>query len=141
MRNKLVAAVLGSAALVAAAPSTASAQTGMMMTPTGAELQGHAVRVETPTGWNTLYFEPNGALRIAAPSGNEVARGRWFVQDQTMCLALESGARECVPYQRAFQASQPVSLISDCGTASQWTALSVNQMAPPPEPRRRGERG
>jgi len=109
------------------------------MMPTGSELAGHAVRVETPTGWNTLYFEQNGMLRIAAPSGSEVAQGRWFVQNQMMCLELSTGARECVPYQQAFQASRTVSLTSDCGSTSQWTALSVNQpMAPP---RRAGERG
>jgi hypothetical protein len=137
----MVAAALGGAALMVIAPSAASAQTGMTMSPNGAELYGQSVRVETPTGWNTLYFDQSGGLRIAGPSGQEVAQGRWFVQNQMMCVALTSGAQECVPYRQAFQAGQTVSLTSDCGAPRQWTALGVNPMAPPPEQRRAGERG
>jgi hypothetical protein len=141
MHNKLFAAAIGSAALFLITPATAAAQSGMAMAPTGAELYGQAVRVETATGWNTLNFDQNGTLRIAGPSGQELAQGRWSVENQMMCVALASGQRECVPYQRAFQAGQTVSLTSDCGSASQWTALSVNQMAPPPQQGRAGERG
>lgn len=141
MHKKLVAAALGGAALMVVSPSTASAQTGMTMAPTGAELYGQAVRVETPTGWNTLHFDPSGGLRIAGPSGQDVAQGRWFVENQMMCVALSSGGQECVPYQRAFQAGQTVSLTSDCGAPRQWTALAVNPVAAPPEQRRAGERG
>jgi hypothetical protein len=140
MQNKVLAAAICGAAMSLLAPGTAAAQTAMALAPNGSELYGQAVRVETATGWNTLNFDQNGTLRIAGPSGQEVAQGRWFVENQMMCVALTTG-RECVPYQRAFQAGQTVSLTSDCGSSAQWTALSVNQMAPPPQQGRAGERG
>ena len=137
MRKNLVAATFGGAALMAvAAPSAASAQS--MMTPTGAEIVGHPVRVAFANGaTNTLYFDPSGTVRIAGAAGEELAQGRWFVQNQMMCVEAGAGARECWPYRAAFQSQRPVTLTSDCGATSQWTALSTNE----PAPRRAGERG
>lgn len=135
MRKNLVAATLGGAALMAvAAPSAAAAQS----IPTGAEIAGHPVRVSFANGaTNTLYFDPSGTVRIASAAGEELAVGRWFVQNQMMCVEGGAGLRECWPYRAAFQAQRPVTLTSDCGATSQWTALSTNE----PAPRRAGERG
>lgn len=130
---KKLAAVCGAAAAFAFAPGVAHAQTG----PNGSEIVGHSVQIQTQTGTvNTVYFEPGGAARIVSPSGTE-AQGTWSVANQSLCLGV-SGARECWPYQAAFQANQPVSLTSDCGAASVWTPLSTAPSAPPA---RRGERG
>lgn len=135
MRKTLVAATLGGAALAVAAPSAAAAQS---MSPTGAEIAGHPVRVSFANGTsNTLYFDPSGSVRIAGPAGEELTQGRWFVQNSNLCLEAGAGLRECWPYQAAFQPQRAVTLTSDCGSTSQWTALSTNE----PAPRRAGERG
>jgi hypothetical protein len=107
------------------------------MGPNGSEIVGHSVQIQTQTGTvNTVYFEPGGSARIVSPSGTE-AQGTWSVANRSLCLGV-GGARECWPYQAAFQANQPVQLISDCGAASVWTPLSTAPSAPPA---RRGERG
>lgn len=135
MRKNLIAAALGGVALVTfAAPSSAAAQA-----PTGAELQ--EMRVQMPDGaMNLLYFQPDGTVRIASSTGAEVAQGRWFVQNQMLCLELGPNARECWPYQEVFEAMKAVNLTSDCGATSQWTALSTRQQAPVQMPAP-GERG
>jgi len=139
MRKILVAAAIGGAALVAtAAPSVAAAQS---MSPTGAELYGHAVRVAMADGnSNTLYFQQDGTVRIGSAAGQELAQGRWFVQNQMLCMEAGAGVRECWPYRAAFEAQRAVNLTSDCGVTSQWTALSTNAQQPPQQ-RRAGERG
>jgi hypothetical protein len=142
MKEKLMAAAIGTAALLAgAAPAHAQ-----WASPTGAELLGQTVRVSMAGGvTNTLHFQPDGTLRIGTDTAQNVAQGRWFVQNQMLCLQLGADARECFPYQTAFQAQQPVNLTSDCGLATQWTALATNQppmpMQPQPQQRRAGERG
>jgi len=136
MRKNLVAAFIGGTAMMAvAAPSAAAAQS---MAPTGAEIAGHPVRVAFSNGAsNTLYFDPSGSVRISGAAGEDLTVGRWFVQNQMMCVEAGAGLRECWPYQAAFQAQRTVTLTSDCGATSQWTALSTNE----PAPRRAGERG
>ena len=135
MRKSLLTLAVGGAAILAVAPSGAFAQSWQP----GAELYGQPVRVAWANGvTNTLYFEADGSIRIAGPDGSEVTQGRWSVANQMMCVSLASGARECWPYRMAFQSQQPVTLTSDCGATSQWTALSTNQ---PPVQRRAGERG
>lgn len=130
---RLIAAGCGTAAALALAPSAASAQ----MAPNGSEIIGHSVQVQTASGvTNTVYFQPGGVTRIVAPSGTEV-QGTWSVANQALCLGAGT-ARECFPYQQAFQAGQPVTVTSDCGATSTWTALST---APTSLPTRQGERG
>lgn len=130
---RLVAAGCGAAAVFALAPSVASAQ----MAPDGSEIVGHSVQVQTASGaTNTIYFQPGGVARIVAPSGTEV-QGTWSVANQALCLGAGT-ARECFPYQQAFQAGQPVTVTSDCGSTATWTALSTAPSAPPA---RQGERG
>lgn len=133
--SKFFMAALGGAFLVAV-PQAASAQMA-----TGEELRGHSVRVETTGGVvNTVHFDADGTARIVSQSGNSTVAGNWFVQNQMICLQTAS-ARECWPYQTAFQAGQPVVLTSDCSATSRWTALSTAPVAPPPEQQRSGERG
>jgi len=135
MRKTLLTLAVGGAAILAAAPSAAFAQTWQP----GAELWGQTVRVTWANGLsNTLYFDQNGTVRIAGPDGMQVTQGTWTADGSRICVSLANGARECWPYSTAFMAQQPVTLTSDCGSTSQWTALSVNQ---PPTQRRAGERG
>lgn len=130
---RLIAASCGAAAAFVLAPSMASAQ----MMPDGSEIVGHSVQVQTASGTtNTIYFQPGGTARIVSPSGTEV-QGTWSVANQALCLGAGT-ARECFPYQQAFQAGQPVTLTSDCAATSVWTPLSTAPSAPPA---RRGERG
>ena len=136
MSKLSVALALSGAALVAL-PQAAAAQS--MGAPTGAEITGHSVQVNTNGVTNTVYFDPGGSARILSAGGREV-QGQWFIENQNLCLATGGGARECWPYQSAFVAGQPVTLTSSCGTST-WTPISTAQpmMAPPPV--RQGERG
>jgi hypothetical protein len=118
---------------VAISPSAAAAQMGA---PTGAEITGHAVQVDTGGVVNTVQFNPGGTARIVGQNGKEV-NGQWFVQNQQLCLSA-AGGQECWPYQAAFQAGQPVTLTSTCASTSTWTPLSTAPSAPPA---RSGERG
>lgn len=141
MNKTSVAAALGGASLIFVfAPQAASAQAW----PTGAELNGQSISVERGGVVNTVYFDPGGMARITSDTGREV-QGRWFVENQTLCLQLATGDRECWPYQAAFPAGQPVSLTSSCGPST-WTWLAAAPMPPPPPPpeptfERGGERG
>lgn len=105
----------------------------------GDELRGHSVQVDTNGEASTINFDADGTARISAANGAQ-ATGRWFMQGQTICLSLESGAQECWPYQAAFRTGVPVTLVSSCSITSQWTP---NSTAAPPAPvqDRRGERG
>lgn len=133
-KMRVFAAACGAVLACAFAPAAASAQ-GMM--PTGAEIIGHSVQVQTQTGTiNTIYFEPGGVARIVSPSGTEV-QGTWSVANGSLCLGAGT-ARECFPYQNAFQTGRAVNLTSDCGAASVWTPVSTAPMSPPVT---RGERG
>lgn len=132
--NKASVAATGGAFLLAAFASTGAAAQSMWMP--GSEITGHGVQVQTNGVNNTVYFDPGGNARIVSQGGTEV-QGRWSVANQQLCL--ETGTnRECWPYQRAFQAGQPVDLTSTCSVTSRWTPISVQQMAPM---QRSGERG
>jgi hypothetical protein len=107
--------------------------------PTGAEITGHAVSVDSSGIVNIVHFDPGGTARIVSPAGREV-QGRWWVADNTLCLSV-GAAKECWPYQAEFVAGQPVVLTSDCAATSRWTALSTEPPPPPPVKERAGERG
>lgn len=129
---------VGAFLFAAFSAQSVSAQTAPVLT--GAELEGHSVRVDFGNGTvNTVHFDPGGVVRIAPASGPEV-QGRWLVQGQSLCLQNGLGTRECWTYRSAFQAGQPVSMTSDCAGASLWTAMSTNP-PPPPEIQQSGERG
>ncbi|HEX8668252.1 MAG TPA: hypothetical protein VF727_07765 [Allosphingosinicella sp.] len=105
----------------------------------GAELIGQSASIESGGVTNTVWFDPGGTARIVTPAGMETP-AQWYVQNQQICLQSATD-RECWPYQAAFQAGQPVTLTSDCGSTTRWTANSTAPMAPPPIERRAGERG
>jgi len=116
-------------------PQAASAQ----MAPTGAEIVGQDIRVDSNGIVNTIHFNSDGTAMVSTPGGQQVP-GRWSVENQQICLEA-AGGRECWPYQMLFQTGQPVTLTSNCGATSSWTALGTNPLGPPPEQRKAGERG
>ncbi len=117
------------------APSAAFAQD---MAP-GAELHGQQVQVAAANGdVNTLTFQPDGTVYISSTNGQS-AQGNWAVQNNNMCITM-GAARECWQYRGPFRAQQALSMVSDCGATTQWTAMGVNQPQAPVQ-RRAGERG
>ena len=139
MKRTFVAAAFGAVLAMTMAPDSAAAQT----MPDGSELRGATMRVEMTDGtMNTVNFHPDGTATISSASGLTVVQGRWFIENQMLCLEVAADRRECWPYQTAFLAGQEVVLTSDCPATSRWTAQTL---APPPPPTEgageRGERG
>ena len=132
MKKTSLAAAACSVFAVIGFATAAAAQTWM---PTGAELRGHSVNIDTNGQVSTVTFNPDGTARIMSATGRE-AQATWFTQANNICLQ-SGGARECWPYQMAFQSNVPVTLTSDCGSVSRWTPLSTEQLSAP----RSGERG
>ncbi|HET9426894.1 MAG TPA: hypothetical protein VFO69_00900 [Allosphingosinicella sp.] len=131
---RFAAGAAGALFISVIASGSASAQTADW--PPGAELRGAAAQVEFADGVvNNVNFNPDGTATITGPGGS-TANANWFVQGQQLCLQTGTG-RECWPYQMAFQTGQSLTLTSDCGSTSRWTALSTQQ----PPVRRSGERG
>ncbi|HVF83331.1 MAG TPA: hypothetical protein VM913_04060 [Sphingomicrobium sp.] len=102
----------------------------------GSEIAGQSVQVETNGVVNTVNFNADGTASILTPSGRAVP-ATWSATGGQLCLNA-AGAQECVPYAQSFQAGQPISAASSCGTTSRWLANSVNQA---PQSRPAGERG
>jgi hypothetical protein len=104
--------------------------------PLGSELAGATAQVQFADGIvNTVTFNADGTATIQGPG--VTVPGRWFVQDRQLCIEA-TGARECWPYAMAWQDGRTMTLTSDCASTSSWTASNVAQ---PPAPPRRGERG
>ncbi len=101
----------------------------------GQEILGQPVTVTTNGATNTLVFEPGGTVMVTTPS-NTVARAAWSVARGQLCIS-NSSVSQCWPYNSPFQAQQPVTLTSSCGSVDTLTAQSVNQASQ----RLRGERG
>jgi hypothetical protein len=134
-KSRIASGMAGALFLSVMAAGSASAQTADW--PLGAELRGASAQVEFANGVvNNVTFNPDGTATITGPSGPTV-NANWFVQGQQLCLQTGTG-RECWPYQMAFQTGQSLTLTSDCGSTSRWTALSTQQ---PPVVTRSGERG
>jgi hypothetical protein len=91
----------------------------------GSEIVGQSIQVDTNGVVNTISFDPGGVARISSPGGM-VVQGTWTAANNQLCLQTATG-QECWPYQSAFQAGQPVTLVSSCQSSSRWTALSTNQ--------------
>lgn len=121
--------------LFAAALVGTSATAFAQPLPPGAEIVGQSVQVTTNGVTNTIYFDQGGAARIVSPGGN-VVNATWTSTAQRLCLNT-GAATECWPYTQAFQAGQPVTLLSTCNASSTWTANAVNQ----PQVQNAGERG
>lgn len=102
----------------------------------GSEIVGQPMTVTTNGVSNTVYLDPGGTARIMTPGGNTVA-GTWSAANGQLCLST-GAAQECWPYASPFQAGQPVTLTSSCGSSSTWLASSTNT---PPASGQRGERG
>lgn len=130
-KTRLAGGIVAATFISIFAAGSASAQTA-----DGSELRGASARVELAGGVvNNVNFHPDGSATIVGQSGQTV-NANWMVQGQQLCLQT-AGARECWPYQAAFQSGQMLSLTSDCGSTSQWTATSIQQ----PTQSRAGERG
>ena len=139
MKKSHVAAAFAGA-LVATMMGASSASAQSMNWPLGSELRGSTIQVDFPTGdVNTLQLYPDGTASIQGRSGNTVP-AQWSLEGGQLCLAA-GGERECWPYATAMQQGQTVTLTSDCASTSRWTALSLQQPAPPPMQERSGERG
>jgi hypothetical protein len=115
-------------AVATAVPGVAQAQ----WTP-GSEIVGQSVQVTTNGVTYTVYLDPGGVARIVTPGGNTVT-GSWTAANGQLCLT-NGAATECWAYTSPFQAGQPITLTSNCGTST-WLASATN--APMPSP---GERG
>lgn len=115
------------------APATAFAQ----WVP-GSEVVGQPLQVQTNGVTNTIVLSPGGQAQITTPGGN-VIPATWTAADGQLCL--NSGtAQECWAYTSAFQAGQPMTLTSSCGSST-WLASATNAPPPPPTQEPQGERG
>lgn len=119
------------AAALAGISSVAAAQSGPM-----SEVIGQPIQATTNGVTNTLYFDPDGTVRIITPNGNTVA-GTWAINQGNLCVT-KGGATECWPYS-VFEAQQPKTMTSSCNSVTTWVAQSTNGTPPPPV--NREERG
>jgi hypothetical protein len=118
------------AVAAAIAPGTAHAQ----WIP-GSEIVGQTLQVQTNGVTNAVYIGPGGQATITTPGG-KVIPATWTATNGQLCL--NNGlAQECWAYNSAFQAGQPMTLSSSCGSST-WVANNVNA---PPAPPPAGERG
>lgn len=105
----------------------------------GSEIAGQTVQVTTNGITNTVHLGPSGQAQITTPGGH-VIPASWTAANGQLCLNTGM-ARECWAYNSAFQAGQPMTLTSSCGSST-WLASATNQPPPlPPEPSVQGERG
>ena len=132
MKSLYLVRAAGAVALMTSLPGIAYAQAWVP----GSEIVGQPVAVTTNGVSNTVYLDPGGSARIMTPGGNTVA-GTWSAANGQLCLST-GAAQECFPYASPFQAGQPLTLTSSCGSSSTWMASATNT-APPPAGR--SERG
>jgi len=130
MKPSLLTAIAGAA--VMSAPVAAFAQ----WVP-GSEIVGQTVQVQTNGVTNAVYLGPGGQATITTPGGN-VIPASWTAANGQLCLN-NGMAQTCWAYSSAFQAGQPMTMTSSCGTST-WLANSTNQ-PPPPSQSPSGERG
>jgi hypothetical protein len=102
----------------------------------GSEIVGQTVQVQTNGVTNNVLVGPGGQATITTPGGKAIP-ATWTAGNGQFCLNT-GPAQECWAYNAPFQAGQPVSLTSTCGTST-WLANAVNQ--PPPTQTPAGERG
>ena len=129
-KRSLVTAMAGVAALIA--PAAALAQWAP-----GSEIVGQTVQVTTNGVTNSVHLGPGGQAQITTPGGN-VIPASWTAANGQLCLNTGM-AQECWAYTSAFQAGQPMTLTSSCGSST-WLANATNQPPPPPQSVQ-GERG
>lgn len=90
----------------------------------GSEIAGQKVEVETNGIVNMVVFESSGSAQISSPSGKIVVPATWSARGGKLCLQTQNSF-DCYPYRAPFTAGLPVSLTSDCGVMSRWTALTT----------------
>src|SRR4029078_4659687 len=132
MKSVYLVRAAAALAIMTAVPGTALAQAWVP----GSEIIGQPFTVTTNGASTTVYLYPGGTARVMTPGGNTVA-GTWSAANGQLCLST-GAAQECWPYASPFQAGQPVTLTSSCGSSSTWLASSTNT---PPATGQRGERG
>jgi hypothetical protein len=133
MKSLYFVRAAGAVALMTSLPGIAYAQAWVP----GSEIVGQPVTVTTNGVSNTVYLDPGGSARIMTPGGNTVA-GTWSAANGQLCLST-GAAQECFPYASAFQAGQPLTLTSSCGSSSTWLASSTNSAPPPAGASERGK--
>jgi len=126
-RSIALTALTAGLTLIAAAPAQAE------WIP-GAEISGQSLQAQTNGVTNRVDLLPGGIARISSPSGATVVEGTWSAADGQLCLATAKGS-DCYPYRAAFQAGQPVTLVSKCNVMTTFSAASVN-LPPAPGPER-----
>ncbi len=104
----------------------------------GSEVIGQSIQVTTKGVTNSIRLNPGGQAEIITPGGNMMIAA-WTASNGRLCLHT-GVAQECWAYTSAFQAGQPITLTSSCGTST-WLANAVNQPPEPPAPPPQGERG
>jgi hypothetical protein len=107
------------AALAMTAPVAALAQAGPM-----SEVIGQPIQVTTNGVTNTLYFDPDGTVRMITPNAS-VVQGNWAIQGSNLCVS-RGAVSECFPYNSPFQAQQPRTMTSSCNSVSTWLAQATN---------------
>jgi hypothetical protein len=104
----------------------------------GSEIVGQTLQVQKNGVTNSVVLSPGGQAQITTPGGN-VIPATWTAANGQLCLNT-GAAQECWAYTTAFQPGQPLTLSSNCGTAT-WLANSTNAPSPPPVQEPQGERG
>ena len=104
----------------------------------GSEIVGQTLQVQKNGVTNSVVLSPGGQAQITTPGGN-VIPATWTAANGQLCLNT-GAAQECWAYPTAFQPGQPLTLSSNCGTAT-WLANSTNAPSPPPVQEPQGERG
>ena len=90
--------------------------------PSGAELVGHTLRMETDRGQvSRLTFRDDGTVR--AVFGRNSVIGLWDVEDESLCFLWRGAPRECWPYRSRFERGRTRTLTSDRGNRVQVTLL------------------
>ena len=120
MKSVYLVRAAAALAIMTAVPGTALAQAWVP----GSEIIGQPVTVTTNGVSNTVYLDPGGTARVMTPGGNTVA-GTWSAANGQLCLST-GAAQECWPYASPFQAGQPLTLTSSCGSSSSWLASATN---------------
>ena len=131
MKPGLSSILVGAAVLIA--PAAVVAQPWVP----GSEIVGQTLQVQTNGVTNTVHLAPGGQAHITTPGGR-VIPASWTAANGQLCLN-NGVAQECWAYNSAFQAGQPMTLTSSCGTST-WLANATNQPPPPPQAPA-GERG
>jgi hypothetical protein len=90
--------------------------------PSGAELVGNSLRMETQRGQvSRLIFRGDGVVR--ADFGRNSVRGRWEIVDRQLCFHWQGAPRECWPYRSSFERGRTRELTSDRGNRVRVTLL------------------